>query len=57
MAGEQGLMIFATFDHGAALNMVDAPRNAKQYLIGDPLTVSLDQKLEAVIRRAAELSK
>jgi uncharacterized protein (DUF302 family) len=109
MTGEQGLMIFATFDHGAALNMVDAPRNAKQYLIGNPLTaiqatrhdlraalyaplrvlvyenagrhtvveydqpsslfgqfgnsevtavgVSLDQKLEAVIRRAAELSK
>jgi len=109
MAGEQGLTIFAIFDHGAALNMVGAPRNAKQYLIGNPLTamqmtrrdlraalyaplrvlvyedadrrtvveydqpsslfgqfgnsevtavgVSLDQKLEAVIRRGAELSK
>jgi uncharacterized protein (DUF302 family) len=109
MAGEQGLMIFAIFDHGAALNMAGAPRNAKQYLIGNPLTamqmtrrdlraalyaplrvlvyedadrrtvveydqpsslfgqfgnsevtavgVSLDQKLEAVIRRGAELSK
>jgi uncharacterized protein (DUF302 family) len=109
MAGEQGLMIFGILDHGAALNMVGAPRNAKQYLIGNPLTaiqmtrhdlraalyaplrvlayesadgrtlieydqpsslfgqfgnaevtavgVSLDQKLEAVIRRAAELSR
>ncbi len=36
--GAQGLMIFMVFDHGAALNMVGAPRNAKQYLIGNPLT-------------------
>ncbi len=108
MQGEQGLMIFAIFDHGAALNMVGAARKAKQYLIGNPLTAiqmsrhdlraalyaplrvlvyeddrqrtvieydqpsslfgqfgnaevtsvgaSLDRKLEAVIRRAAELS-
>ena len=38
MAGEQGLMIFAIFDHGEALNMAGARRNAKQYLIGNPLT-------------------
>jgi len=37
-AGAQQLMIFFVFDHGAALNMVGAPKNAKQYLIGDPLT-------------------
>ena len=36
--GAQGLLIFLVFDHGAALNMVGARRNAKQYLIGNPLT-------------------
>jgi uncharacterized protein (DUF302 family) len=36
--GAQGLMIFSVFDHGAALNMLNARRNAKQYLIGNPLT-------------------
>jgi uncharacterized protein (DUF302 family) len=36
--GAQELMIFSVFDHGAALNMVGARRNAKQYLIGNPLT-------------------
>lgn len=36
--GAQGLMIFSVFDHGAALNMADARRKAKQYLIGNPLT-------------------
>jgi hypothetical protein len=36
--GAQGLMIFQVFDHGAALNMVAGRRNAKQYLIGNPLT-------------------
>jgi uncharacterized protein (DUF302 family) len=36
--GAQGLMIFSVFDHGAALNMVNARQNAKQYLIGNPLT-------------------
>jgi uncharacterized protein (DUF302 family) len=36
--GAQQLMIFFVFDHGAALNMVGARRNAKQYLIGNPLT-------------------
>jgi len=37
-AGAQGLMIFSVLDHGAALNMVGAGRNARQYLIGNPLT-------------------
>jgi uncharacterized protein (DUF302 family) len=36
--GAQGLMIFSVFDHGAALNMVGARTNARQYLIGNPLT-------------------
>jgi uncharacterized protein (DUF302 family) len=36
--GAQELMIFFVFDHGAALNMVGARTNAKQYLIGNPLT-------------------
>jgi uncharacterized protein (DUF302 family) len=36
--GAQQLMIFSVFDHGAALNMVNARRSAKQYLIGNPLT-------------------
>ena len=36
--GAQGLMIFAVFDHGAALNMAGARTNARQYLIGNPLT-------------------
>ena len=36
--GAQELMVFLVFDHGAALNMVGARRNAKQYLIGNPLT-------------------
>jgi uncharacterized protein (DUF302 family) len=39
--GAQELMIFLVFDHGAALNMVGARRNAKQYLIGNPLTAIL----------------
>jgi uncharacterized protein (DUF302 family) len=36
--GAQELMVFSVFDHGAALNMVGARTNAKQYLIGNPLT-------------------
>ena len=36
--GAQGLMIFSVLDHGAALNMIGARRNAKQYLIGNPST-------------------
>ena len=38
MEGEQGLMIFAILDHGAALNIVGVHAKAKQYLIGNPLT-------------------
>jgi uncharacterized protein (DUF302 family) len=42
--GPQGLMIFTMFDHGAALNMAGARRNAKQYLIGNALTaISMTQ--------------
>ena len=42
--GAQELMIFTVFNHGAALNMITAPRNAKQYLIGNPLTaIQMDQ--------------
>jgi uncharacterized protein (DUF302 family) len=36
--GAEELMIFSVLDHGAALNMLGARRNAKQYLIGNPLT-------------------
>jgi uncharacterized protein (DUF302 family) len=36
--GAEGLIIFSMFDHGAALNMASARANAKQYLIGNPLT-------------------
>jgi len=36
--GAQELMIFSVFDHGAALNILGAPTNARQYLIGNPLT-------------------
>ena len=36
--GAQELMTFVVFDHGSALNMIGARRNAKQYLIGNPLT-------------------
>jgi hypothetical protein len=42
--GAQELMIFTVFNHGAALNVITAPRNAKQYLIGNPLTaIRMDQ--------------
>jgi uncharacterized protein (DUF302 family) len=42
--GAQELMIFTVYDHGAALNIITAPRNAKQYLIGNPLTaIQMDQ--------------
>jgi len=36
--GAESLMVVEVFDHGAALNMVSARTNAKQYLIGNPLT-------------------
>ena len=35
--GAERLMIILVFDHGAALNIVSARVNAKQYLIGNPL--------------------
>jgi len=35
--GAERLMIILVFDHGAALNIVGARANAKQYLIGNPL--------------------
>jgi uncharacterized protein (DUF302 family) len=36
-AGSSGFMIFATYDHGALLNIKGAPRKAKQYVVGNPL--------------------
>ncbi|HEY3274060.1 MAG TPA: DUF302 domain-containing protein [Methanocella sp.] len=36
-AGAEGLMLFCIRDHGRLLNIVGAPRKAKQYLIGNPL--------------------
>src|SRR5215469_8746201 len=36
--GAERLMIILVFDHGAALDIVSARANAKQYLIGNPLT-------------------
>ncbi|HEX9444783.1 MAG TPA: DUF302 domain-containing protein [Candidatus Binatia bacterium] len=36
-AGEQGLMLFSIQEHGRLLNLVGAPRKAKQYLLGNPL--------------------
>jgi uncharacterized protein (DUF302 family) len=37
MEGEQGLMIFAKFDHGFLLTQLGTPRKALRYLIGNPL--------------------
>jgi uncharacterized protein (DUF302 family) len=37
MAGEQGLMLFATQDHGALLGLLGRARNAKRYYVGNPL--------------------
>lgn len=36
-AGSSGFMIFAMYDHGALLNIRNAPRKAKQYVVGNPL--------------------
>jgi uncharacterized protein (DUF302 family) len=36
-AGPSGFMIFATYDHGALLNIKHAPQKAKQYIVGNPL--------------------
>jgi uncharacterized protein (DUF302 family) len=35
--GEEGLMLFSIQEHGKLLNIVGAPRKAKQYLLGNPL--------------------
>ena len=37
MEGSSGFMIFATYDHGALLNVKNEPRKAKQYVVGNPL--------------------
>ncbi len=37
MAGEQGLMLFGTQDHGALFALRGEARNAKRYHIGNPL--------------------
>jgi uncharacterized protein (DUF302 family) len=37
MAGPSGLMLFGTADHGTLLRIVDRPRKAVQYTIGNPL--------------------
>jgi uncharacterized protein (DUF302 family) len=36
-AGPSGFMIFAVYDHGALLNIKNASRKAKQYVVGNPL--------------------
>ena len=36
-AGRSGFMIFASYDHGALLNIKNAPRKARQYVVGNPL--------------------
>ncbi len=36
-AGEEGLMLFNVQEHGRLLNVVGAPRKAKQYVLGNPL--------------------
>ncbi len=37
MAGPSGLMLFGTSDHGSLLNLVDRPRKAIQYIVGNPV--------------------
>jgi len=36
-AGPSGFMIFAVYDHGSLLDVKNAPRKAKQYVVGNPL--------------------
>jgi uncharacterized protein (DUF302 family) len=36
-AGEEGLMCFGVQDHGKLLSIIGAPKNAKQYVLGNPL--------------------
>ena len=38
MSGEEDLMLFEMLDHGNLLNLIGSPRNAKQYVLGNPLT-------------------
>src|ERR1700679_690292 len=35
--GDNGLMLFAFYDHGALLSIKGAPRKARQFLVGNPL--------------------
>jgi len=35
--GEEGLMLFIIREHGKLLNILGAPRKAKQYVLGNPL--------------------
>src|SRR5215472_8603750 len=37
-AGEEGLMLFGIQEHGKLLSLAGPPRNAKQYVLGNPLT-------------------
>jgi uncharacterized protein (DUF302 family) len=37
MAGDEGLMLFNIQDHGTLLNLLGAPKKAKQYVLGNPL--------------------
>ena len=36
-AGEEGLMLFNSQDHGKLLNIFGTPRKARQYVLGNPL--------------------
>lgn len=38
MSGEEDLMLFEALDHGNLLNIIESPRKAKQYVLGNPLT-------------------
>ena len=37
MGGEEDLILFDVQNHGQLLTLVDAPKKAKQYVIGNPL--------------------
>jgi uncharacterized protein (DUF302 family) len=37
MVGTSGFVLFTTHDHGALLRIVDRPRKAIQYIVGNPL--------------------
>jgi uncharacterized protein (DUF302 family) len=40
MEGEQGLMLFAVYDHGSLLRMHGVSQQAKTYVLGNPLIAS-----------------